>query len=520
MIYQKFQFIKSNKFFSEISYALLITVLFLITKGYYFNSGDQADHLVPVYEKISLGTFKGDFFMDYQSGAFSIRQLYITGLYFLSFIGPLSFWCFLFNCIAIFSTILAWIKISYLLTQNVIVKYLAPVVVFLVLYNFTVGGNNIMYGQFTCGVVAKGIVPWGILLFLQQKFIKSAVWLGLGTLFHPIVGLQLFLIFSAMIVYDFKLLGWKNIILFMVIYILVSSPILYLNFKVQFFDSYIIDKNNYINIYYHFRNPHHYIPSYFPIIQWVKYILILAAMVAIAIKTNLDIHNKLVQFVAIQSIGLIIYSLLIEGFDIYKFASIQWFKTTIWVVAFASVGICQWFSTFDFVVRCWAKLYSFFENSYLHLAIALVGLLFILNSKYIPITFLSDNFEIGNAPISELNSVHNWIKSNIPAHCIFIAPPSDYGFGCQTQLPSIINAKAIVHEPQYLHLWYQRFTTIYNTRLEDLEGKSFVEKAEENYRKGNFDVSIFKAEYGLVYKPNVRNDSIIYETEHLAVVKF
>lgn len=505
----------------ELSYCFLLTVVFIFLRGYTFNNGDQAEHLPQLYEKIKPGTFKGDFFLENQSVVFSNRQFYVATLYILSIILPVEVLCFSLLLISIFCAIYGWMKVADQIANNLITKYLSVILIFFIFYGFTVGGNYVTYSIFITSVIGKAFVPWIILFFLQQKFKRAAVLLGVSTLFHAIVGIQLMVVLSILFLINIQNLHWKNFFTFIIVYSIVASTTLYSTVQLLFFSDFEYDKSFYNQIFYHFRNPHHYLPHTFPLKDWVKFGFILAIIILPAFKKEKSKGNVFIfQFITIQTLGLIFYTVVIEGFGIYTFNPLQWYKTTIWVTAFSSILLAEWISNTAFIKYYWDKFDWLFQNWKLNLSSAAIGLFFVLNSNWIPIEKFKTRYQIGNHKKTELQIVHEWIKENTSKGSLFVAPPSDFGFGCETQRPAIINAKALVHEPKYMLLWYERFTNIYKTRLEDLKGKSFVEVAEINYKKGDFNANSFGAKYGLVYKPLQRLDKVLFETENYAVVMF
>ncbi|MFN0049016.1 MAG: DUF6798 domain-containing protein [Cytophagales bacterium] len=505
----------------DISFSLLLTVAFIFLKGYTFNNGDQADHLLPVYEKIANGTFKGDFFMDYQAQSFSIRQAYIWLLFGLNFIAPLALWSFVLTFLCIFSAIFGWSKLAFHLTKNEFAAFISPILIFFVFYGFTVGGCNLMYSIFITSTIAKAFVPWAILYFLGNKYVVSGIIVGIATIFHAIVGLQIFIILGLIMIFNRRETGWKSILLYFSIYFSLASFVIVPNIQLQFFNDFVYDKSLYNQIFYHFRNPHHYLPRSFPLIQWLKYLFIIAIIVFTAFfKDKRAKYRSVFLFFGIQTFGLLVYSVMTEGFDIYKFNAIQWFKSTIWVAAFACIFLGEWLSAFGFFKNIWVKFAWLVQNWKLNLAVSFFGLVFMLNANLIPIEKFKSRYQVGNYKKTELQTAHDWIRLHTPKQSLFVAPPSDFGFGCETLRPSLVNCKALVHEPKYMLQWYERISAIYKTTFEDLQGKSFVEAAEMKYKLGDFDSKKFKAEYGLLYKPLKKAYPVLYQTEMYVVVKF
>ncbi len=511
---------KYISFFEELSYAFLITVLFIFLKGYAFNIGDHADHLVPVYEKMHPGLYKGDFFMDYQTQTFNIRYYYIQLLYILSFIGPVSFWCFFLTLACIMASVYSWMQIAYILTQNRAMKFAAPAGIFLIFYGFTLGSNNIIYSQFIGSTIAKAFIPAGLLFYLNKKCLFSAIALGLATIFHAVAGLQPFMILAALSVIGYKKMGVKQIFIFIFGYLIVAAIVLYPNIKIQFLTRVAYDKDLYNQIFYYFRNPHHYLPGVFKLKYWIKYSLIFGLYLFILMRSrSIEKKDWLLKFTCIQVLGIIVYTVLIEVFDVYYFASIQWYKTTIWIEAFAAILIL------DYLIKYLKTDYSnvllnIVSKPAFTISTGAVLLFFITNSVYLPFEKYTNYFQVGNYIKSELTILHEWIRDNTPEQSLFVAPPTDTGFGCESKRPAIISGKAMVHEPKYILEWYERFQKIYHTDLTNLDGTSFGQTAEERYQKGDFDAAFYHAAYGLLAKPVIGKDSVLFETTHYAVVKF
>ena len=57
-------------------YALLVAALFLLVRGYQFNTDDQAEHLPQVYKALDAELYPNDYFVNQSTSIFTVRFYY------------------------------------------------------------------------------------------------------------------------------------------------------------------------------------------------------------------------------------------------------------------------------------------------------------------------------------------------------------------------------------------------------------------------------------------------------------
>ena len=158
--------------------------------------------------------------------------------------------------------------------------------------------------------------------------------------------------------------------------------------------------------------------------------------------------------------GMLFYTVMLQGMGIMPMGKIQWFKVCSWAMVVDVLVIVF------FITRALAKfipsLHRLKIQSYLLLFGSFCGLLFITNSRYIPLHYFQVRYHVGNYIQSDLEKMHDWIRVNTPVDCLVLTSPYDDSFLCEAQRSMPVGFKAIVHEPFFLIPWYQKFKYAYH----------------------------------------------------------
>ncbi|MGE3825953.1 MAG: hypothetical protein AB7G44_17150, partial [Bacteroidia bacterium] len=263
-------------------YSFFLALLFLFYKGYTFNSWDQAECLPQVYQLLDSSLYSTDFFMQEYHKAFTVRFYFVYFIYGLSYIFSVPSVCFALTVVSLFLSIFYFIKITQHFTDSKLAMLISPVFAFFIFFNFTVGGNQIQSNSMIPGTLSAVFAIVAIHLCLKQKYNLSFLLLGIGTLFQPLVTLQVFLILVPVMFLRIKYIGLTKIMLAVVVYLVFSAPMLLPVLYRQFFIHVDYDSHLYYQVLYRFRNHLHYLPSLFPVSDYVKLsVLVIAALAAI-----------------------------------------------------------------------------------------------------------------------------------------------------------------------------------------------------------------------------------------------
>jgi hypothetical protein len=72
---------------------------------------------------------------------------------------------------------------------------------------------------------------------------------------------------------------------------------------------------------------------------------------------------------------------------------------------------------------------------------------------------------------------------------LFLPPPDDFSFACETKRPSVVGYKAIVHEPAFFREWYARFRKFYGVSADTLNNRDALQLAKVQYGNCAWDLS-------------------------------
>lgn len=488
---------------------MLLTIAYMLCNGYLFNTGDQAEHLPQVYQKLNPTLYPNDFFLSYYNSTFTVRYYFVWLVYLPSiFIGVFNT-CLLLYIICLYASI-AGIYFLFNHFYNHNAKTWLGVILYLFFFrNFTVGGNYIQDNMLVGSSLAEALCIWAFVTNFKNKYFVSGLFCGLASLFQPLIGLQVALLIVLKIIYmqiSNNQLNIKKILSFSFSFLALALFILVPVFLVQA-NSNNLNQIEANNILFEYRGALHYLPQLFPIKDYV--LLGLFSLIAIGILT-LKTKNERSHFMPI--ILSIITICVIVAVILYinpnsNIGKMQWYKTTVWLGLFCSIVIVK------IIPDASLKFISIFSYTIISLFIALM-------------TF--ENYEDNNYSLNRFNSLaytHNWIKENTPVNSMFLAPPNDYSFNCEAQRSTAINYKAIVHETNYLIAWRKAMEKYYEmnfTKMEKLDClptavRGFYRIDFSNYPYHEIDFVLLAKSARIKTKYN--QEQVCYENNDYIVLK-
>jgi MFS family permease len=464
-----------------LGYACFVAALFLLVRGYQFNTNDQAEHLPQIYQLLDAELYPVDYFVNATNSIFTVRYYYEHFVLVVSKTIGLEWGLFVltFLCIALIAYSFA--RIADKLFANRWSVLLAPVFAIIVFYGFTVGGNHVMYGSFISSTVAKSISAFALLQFVRSRMVFAGIILGIAALFQPLVGLQLFLILTGI-----ELLVRRNLKLtvsliasFLAIAMFILVPV----FFRQFAEGVLFDKELYYEILYRFRNHHHYLPSLFPTTHYIKFggLLVLGLISYFLVKPNdKEFYPGLVGF---GLLGMLVYWVGLEHLNIHQLGKVQWFKITVWIGAFSSIMIAGFVGQFlsGFIPLTQLRKHLFPSSFFLSICL----LFSITNSKFLPEAY-QHKYMVGNRVYSDLENMHFWIEKNTDLDVSVLISPDNNLFPCQAKRSVPIHFQAIIHEPFFMMPWYDDYMEIYGVSIENLEGIDARKAAVDKFHTRNY----------------------------------
>ncbi len=474
-------FLNSDK--SHWYFAFVSTLLFLVYGGYFFNSGDQEEHLPQVYKMFDPSLYPADYFMVPNEMTFSVRFYYKWLVYGLSCLMGVANACFILTFICLLLSAWSVSRISMYFYDSKLSAFIAPVFLFILFNDTCIGDNSFQDNELIGSTLSVACCSLAFLYYFREKFVTMIVLLGLGALFQVLAALLVAVLLCAMLVLDKKLPILKSLKYFL-LFILVASPMLGPVIVRQFLTDGPYDKNAYYIALYNIRNPNHYLPSFFPWLHYLKFFgLMMFSWLVILL---FPVKNA--RFVYILTLlvisGMFIYYLLLEKAGFMAIGKSQWFKATIWLTMFYAIltGIAV-----TRVITRWMEEGKVLNTlSYLSLPLLLLSGFILFQSSAIAHPFFRNRYRIGNYPKSDLQLMHEWIADNTPKDAVFLVSPGNFSFLCDAKRSLLIAHKAVVHEPYFMIPWAEKFQRVYAFRYDTLRTQKPLEAAKEGFTRKRY----------------------------------
>ncbi len=199
--------------------------------------------------------------------------------------------------------------------------FLFVLLYFFVFYPLNWGGNEMYYTNIQASNLSKTLLVWSLLFFLMRNFVRAVSLLTIGTLVHPLVGLQAFVLFSPFWLPELN----KNLKYFFPGFFIAGSYILGLFLVSQGNSS--LSFQEYKQIMLDFRHPGHFVPHCFS----KKGLLVFSFFSLFLLRSSYKKHRRIFFMITLLLLGLLVYSAAYYLHFAEELLLSQWFRTTIWI---------------------------------------------------------------------------------------------------------------------------------------------------------------------------------------------
>ena len=233
-------------------------------------------------------------------------------------------------------TFLLIFYISKLLFKNNFISLLS---VLLFLTNKSaLGGQSIVFPDFSQRIIGLPIMLFSIYLFLKNKYYSAMIMNGFAFIFHGWLGIPLFFLYLFYFSINCKKIGMLKIIKYVSLFLISSSPLIIWKLLTPVDNPIFGVPELWLKILLTYHTWHLF-PFRWPIGRWIAFLAFLMAfIVALRYKpSNLNYHKKIITFFW----GILVIALIATIFsEIYPIAivlNLQLYRATVFLYFFGII---------------------------------------------------------------------------------------------------------------------------------------------------------------------------------------
>ena len=441
---------------SQIVFAVFAWLLLLLRFGYRFGSDDQIELLPYTLFLNNHSLYPHDLFIHGLHAAVPNERTFAACLLTL-FINHLEIACLVLHFISTVILVTGLENLANRFIQSKTLVRLCILVSLIPFANITLGSVVTYSEMFQASYLGAAIVVWGILAFMDRKYILCSILLSLSTFIHLLEGLDVMLVLS--LVFSFEVVYFKRekakvFLLFLSIYLLTAGVYLWLNLQSKEILSNALSEKDYYNILFRFRLAHHYMIMSFPLAKtFLFFILSVTAICFFYLKSRALFWISLVSVT-----GMLVYALITEEFNKVFLASFQFFKMAQWIKFFGLVALFAMLESFFPFKIFKAKGSIAWKN-----ILAPVGSLLLITVPVISMQINKKNvYQIG-----EMKNAYPEIEICYKARSItdngalFVQPLMFTELKYYAQRSSFVDYKAAPRNGTGIKEWYRRLNKVY-----------------------------------------------------------
>lgn len=477
-------YIKLNRLVERVlPYFIIFVFAILFTNSVYHYGDDNHVGLIP-YElsRQDKNYLANDFFVSYTREV-DVRYSYVGFLLMLEqFMSREGTYYLLTIALNYFIFSIVYYSAELLVGKKSLAPYLS--VLFLAaFYKFgNLGGAGALVDGFLLPeLMAVPLVLLAYLFSIKGSFFKVLVLSIISLLIHPSVALVTLIPISLNILINKDInRRYMKIFLLLAINALLTFQ-LYIKTAVNSLTSQM-----HIYILANFRHPHHYIPSSFPLKEYINFIvLILLLLISIKYFIDKKFSHKVSAMFFLSLIGsmalLLIGYIFVELFPIRQIVDIQTFRIVFFIRYLFAVVI---------PVFLFNLMVDKFGKNKTHLLFTFLCGFFLLNSIYVSrYSLLKPETAIFH---TENLKIYDYIKDNTPSDSIFLVPPYFSQMRLIPKRSIVVDLKTFPFKDQWMCEWYKRVRDIY--------GSGPIAEFDEGYKKITDDKLVWlKNKYNFSY---------------------
>ena len=421
--------------------------------GYRFGDEDMSETLSYALFLNDQSLYAKDLYIQ-SVGSSRLNERYPFTLLLSAIHNHLEWGSFLLHLISSLSLIVGLLALSEIYLKQKIWQFIFLVISLIMMYNTTLGGNEIWYNYFVPSHLAKAIGVWAVVYWLRKKVFLPYSLAALATFAQPVVGAQLALLFfltdAAQIFIDRG--KFQNFIRGPALYALTAGIWILAVFTSHIITDVSVNNETFYRLM-ETRLAHHFFPSYYPLKSW----LILMPFFLLGTVVWKKRERRLGILFGISLAGMIIYILGIEVLEIPTLLSVQWFKTTVWLKPLSILAILV-------IVQSYFPGFSRKALSLLIVLTLVFAFLQISNSFRIlkgkPYHFPFVSYHKADMEIALQ------LKELLSNEACIIIPPHITGIRYFSQRSLFVDYKSNIHSKRYLAEADARRKRLYNMTLD------------------------------------------------------
>jgi len=336
---------------------------------------------------------------------------------------------------------------------------LSTIVVLIFTPHWNLGGNEIMNRMLVPGTIAWGFTLWGWVCLYRERDMAAGVLIGVAAFVQPLVSLQMaliaFMTFGLLLLITDPRDTLRRGVRFSFGFAIFALPVLFPLILYQLRNP---GSSETLYIIAAFRNPHHYLPDAFPVVNYIKFgiLAVFGGVILSLYKTKFAPRfwkHAVTTLVAI-TVALLVAALGTVILEHALITKLQLFKLTVLAKVILVPGLVV--AVFRIVpgnLQIWLE--ELLRRRVTIILFASMPLLIaILAGSWSPVTTRTLPSLTRN--LSSEGEMLTWIKKNTDRGAVFAIPPALSGFRYRAERAILVDFKAFPFHDDEMIEWYRR----------------------------------------------------------------